>query len=78
MSGILLPSDGEVCPSVLPAPFELGADITSNGVCCASYRNPPEQLHQCRFLPGQVPEASPCFPCVNKLRLVSICWLPSR
>ncbi|KAK9808425.1 hypothetical protein WJX73_003377 [Symbiochloris irregularis] len=56
MSGLLLPASGEACPAVLPAPFSVGDDITANAVCCASFKDPPEQKHVTRPLPGQMHE----------------------
>lgn len=53
MVGELLAPGGEVCPMVVPAPFKVGEDITTNGVCCAAYRNPPHQRHTSRPLPDQ-------------------------
>ena len=37
MSGILLVASDEPCPTVLPAPYKLGDDITANGVVCANF-----------------------------------------
>ncbi|MCJ1427328.1 hypothetical protein MMC29_005231 [Sticta canariensis] len=54
MSGFLLPASGEACPAVVPAPFALGEDVAGNSVCCACYRDPPEQVHVARPLPGQM------------------------
>ena len=53
MSGVLQAAGGEVCPSVLAAPFSLGRDIVGNSVCCANFQNPPWQEHCCRPLVGQ-------------------------
>ena len=53
---MLQPAGGEVCPSVLTAPFSLGRDIVGNAVCCANFQNPPWQEHRCRPLVGQVLE----------------------
>ena len=66
MSGALLPAGGDVCPAVMPAPFELGQDITDNAVCCANYVNPPAQVHTCRFLPGQEAEVSSPHSCFGE------------
>ena len=41
---------------VVTSPFQLGQDITTNGVCCAAFRNPPHQQHMARPLPGQTLE----------------------
>jgi hypothetical protein len=49
MNGFLLPCAGEANPTVLPAPFDLGADITANNVVTAAFRNPPHQKHIARF-----------------------------
>lgn len=54
--GELLAPAGEVCPMLVSAPFQLGQDITTNGVCCAAFRNPPHQKHMTRPLPGQTLE----------------------
>ena len=56
MVGELLAPGGEVCPMVVTSPFQLGQDITTNGVCCAAFRNPPHQQHIARPLPGQTLE----------------------
>ena len=50
---MLQAAGGEVCPSVLTAPFSLGRDIVGNSVCCANFQNPPWQEHRCRPLVGQ-------------------------
>lgn len=60
MSGFLLPAAGEACPAVLPAPFAVGEDVTANSVCCASFCNPPEQVHIARPLPGQIAPVRGC------------------
>ena len=52
MNGFLLPCAGEANPSVVPAPYELGADITANNVVAAAFRNPPHQQHVARCCPG--------------------------
>lgn len=57
MNGSLLPTAGEPCPAVVPAPYSLGEDIMANSVCCACFRNPPHQRHTPRLLEGQAPEA---------------------
>lgn len=57
MHGTLLLCGGEACPSMLPAPFDLGEDITSNKVLCASYCLPAPLPHQPVILEGtQLPE----------------------
>ncbi len=56
--GELLAPGGEVCPMVVPAPFKVGQDITTNGVCCAAFRDPPHQRHISRPLPDQSLEVS--------------------
>ena len=38
---------------LVSAPFGVGSDITTNGVCCGAYRNPPHQKHVARPLPDQ-------------------------
>ena len=48
MNGFLLPCVGDANPSVVPAPYELGADITANNVVTAAFRNPPHQKHVAR------------------------------
>ncbi|KAK9829481.1 hypothetical protein WJX72_006121 [[Myrmecia] bisecta] len=59
MNGEILMPAGEVCPSVVPAPYDLGEDITTNGACCAAYRNPPKRPHVTRLLEGaKLPEAT--------------------
>lgn len=58
MVGELLAPGGEVCPMVVPAPFKVGQDITTNGVCCAAFRNLPHQRHTSRPLPDQSLEVS--------------------
>lgn len=45
MNGALLLTGGEACPAVVPAPFELGPDLTTNAVVAAGFRLPPHQLH---------------------------------
>ena len=65
-----MPAAGEACPAVLPAPFSLGDDVNGNSVCCASYRNPPEQIHIARPLPGQIPPGElPCSSCLSSVRM---------
>lgn len=62
-SGLVSPPQGEVCPAVVPAPFKLGEDITSNSVCCACLRMPePEQEHRTILLPGTVLDVSALPP----------------
>ena len=53
MNGEVLAPGGEVCPMMVTAPFGVGEDIASNGVCCAAFRNPPHQKHIARPLPDQ-------------------------
>ena len=48
MNGFLLPCVGDANPSVVPAPFDLGADITANNVVTAAFKNPPHQKHIAR------------------------------
>ena len=55
MNGLLLPCAGESNPSLVPAPFDLGDDITSNTVLMASYKNPPHQPHVARRALGLLP-----------------------
>ena len=50
MNGFLLPCVGDANPSVVPAPYELGADITANNVVTAAFRNPPHQKHVARCI----------------------------
>ena len=58
--GLVSPPQGEVCPAVVPAPFKLGEDITSNSVCCACLRMPePAQQHRTILLPGTIPDVTP-------------------
>lgn len=45
MNGALLLTGGEACPAVVPAPFSLGPDLTSNAVVAAGFRLPPHQPH---------------------------------
>jgi len=45
MNGALLLTGGEACPAVVPAPFSLGPDLTSNAVVAAGFRLPPHQFH---------------------------------
>lgn len=52
MNGLLLPCAGETNPSVVPAPYELGEDLTTNNVLVASFKNPPHQPHVARRAPG--------------------------
>lgn len=47
-----------MCPMLVTAPFHLGDDIGSNGVCCAAFRHLPHQKHVTRLLAGQMLEAS--------------------
>ena len=58
MVGELLAPAGEVCPMVVIAPFKCGEDITTNGVCCAAFRNLSHQRHTSRPLPDQSLEVS--------------------
>ena len=45
MNGALLLTGGEACPAVVPAPFDLGPDLSTNAVVAAGFRLPPHQLH---------------------------------
>ena len=38
MSGRMLVAAEDPCPSVLPAPYQLGEDISPNGVVCANFK----------------------------------------
>ena len=38
MSGRVLVAAEDPCPSVLPAPFQLGEDLSPNGVVCANFK----------------------------------------
>lgn len=38
MSGRMLVAAEDPCPSVLPAPYQLGKDISPNGVVCANFK----------------------------------------
>ena len=79
MVGELRAPGGEVCPMLVPAPFSLGEDITTNTVCCATYCNPPHQRHTCRPLPDQSLEVHPFPPrlslhaCSNMGRSMDLC-----
>eukprot|EP00210_Caulerpa_lentillifera_P001273 g1229.t1 len=42
----------DACPKSLSSPFDLGEDITRNGVCLASFVNPVHKLHQCCLMEG--------------------------
>lgn len=46
----------------MPAPFQLGEDITVNNVVMACYKPPPHQRHVCRPLEGQILEVKPPPP----------------
>lgn len=66
--GELLAPGGEVCPMIVAAPFKVGEDITTNGVCCAAFRNLPHQRHISRPLPDQSLEVDcscPKFQALN-------------
>mmetsp|Transcript_1910 Transcript_1910/g.4334 ORF Transcript_1910/g.4334 Transcript_1910/m.4334 type:complete len:1136 (+) Transcript_1910:112-3519(+) len=52
MSGFLILVSGEACPPVIPAPFDLGEDITNNQVLCACYRLPPHKPHEPKIMEG--------------------------
>lgn len=56
VSGYLLIT-GEACPKTLPSPFGLGEDISTNGVCFASYLHPSHQPHHCKLMDGANDEA---------------------
>ena len=71
MVGELLAPGGEVCPMVVAAPFKVGQDITTNGVCCAAFRDPPHQRHVSRPLPDQSLEV--CLTLHQNFRHVSGC-----
>jgi hypothetical protein len=45
MNGALLLTGGEACPAVVPAPFDLGPDLSTNAVVAAGFRLPAHQLH---------------------------------
>ena len=51
MNGLLLPCAGEANPAVVPAPYDLGEDLTTNNVVVASYKNPDHQPHVARCVP---------------------------
>lgn len=38
MSGQVLVAAEDPCPSVLPAPYQLGKDLSPNGVVCANFK----------------------------------------
>ncbi len=59
MSGFMIPPNGEVCPMIVPCPFQgLGEDLTTNAVVCCVYKLPEHQSHITRLLPGAVEEPS--------------------
>lgn len=75
VSGFLLHPDGDICPPVVHAPFNLGEDLTSNDVLCVVYKLPPHKRHEPRIMVR--PRSRPlcfhiCSLCSNQpLKLIS-------
>ncbi len=51
----------DYCPETLPAPFDLGEDITQNRVIMGSFLNPPHQKHLSRLMSGAEEEVRTQF-----------------